>query len=145
MTKIIRDIAIAAAPEKIMEYISNVKNHTAFIPPLKSVDDVEGDEQTVGAGWTWTFEMGGMEFSGKAETVEYVPGQKFQYKTTGGIESIFTYSVTSDGEGSRLTVEVVYEVPASVLGQIADKSVVENMNTAQADAATQNIKAILEG
>ena len=86
-----------------------------------------------------------MELSGTAVTLEYIAGQKFQYKTNGGIESTLTYSVAPEAEGTRLTVEIDYEVPASVLGQITDVSIVENMNTTQADAATQNIKAILEG
>ena len=42
-------------------------------------------------------------------------------------------------------IDVEYAVPDSVLGKIADKAVLENMNQAQADAAAENIKAILEG
>lgn len=145
MAKITKVISVVATPKNVMEYISDVKNHTAFIPPLKSIENVDGNERTPGTDWNWTFEMGGVELFGKSETVAYEEGVLFQYKTSGGIESTFTYSVVAEGEGTQLTIEVEYEIPESVLGKIADKSVIENMNTSQADAAAENIKAILEG
>jgi carbon monoxide dehydrogenase subunit G len=145
MAKIIKTVSVNVAPSKIMGYVSDVKNHTAFIPPLKSVENVDGNERTPGASWEWTFDMGGVELKGKAETLEYKEGELFRYKTQGGIESTFTYRVSPEGQGTKLSIEVDYEVPQSVLGKIADKSIVEKMNTAQADAAANNIKSILEG
>lgn len=145
MTQITRTITIAALPEKVMSYISDVRNHTAFIPPLKSIEQADGDERTPGKDWTWTFEMGGVELKGTSVTLDYQEGKLFKYKTNGGIESTFTYEAVPEGDGSRLTIMVDYEVPHTVLGKIADKSVVERMNNTQADATAENIKSILEG
>ena len=85
MAHISKTVSIAAAPDKVMGYVSDVHNHTAFIPPLKSVDEIGDDGQKVGATWKWTFDMGGVELHGSAETVEYTPGSWFSYKTNGGM------------------------------------------------------------
>jgi hypothetical protein len=145
MSIITKNIFVAASPIDIMNYISDVRNHPAFIPPLKSIDAVEGDEKQEGTDWDWVFEMGGIELHGKSHTLEYKEGELFRYKTTGGIISEFTYATNPEGEGTNLSITVEYEVPETVLGNIADASVVEKLNEAQADAAAENIKAILEG
>ena len=145
MATITKSVSINAAPASVMGYISDVKNHTAFIAPLKSVENISGDAQAPGTTWDWTFEMAGVQLTGQSETLAYEPGAVFKYKTHGGIDSTFTYAASPAGEGTNLTIEVEYEVPATVLGAVADKGVVEGMNAQQADAAADNIKAILEG
>jgi hypothetical protein len=49
----------------------------------------------------------------------------------------------ADG-GSRVTADVVYEVPQGVLAKVADKAVVERMNEGDADRAAQSLKTILD-
>lgn len=144
MSRATKIVSINVSPEKVMEYISNVSNHPAFIPPLKSVENISGDPINRGTVWDWTFVMAGIEFKGKSETVDYQPGKIFKYKTTGGIASTFTYNVEPEGSGSRLTMDVEYEVPSSLLGKI-NQTAVEKINSESAEAAEENIKIILEG
>ena len=144
MSRATKIVSINASPEKVMEYISNVSNHPAFIPPLKSIENIGGDVTKPGTVWDWTFVMAGLEFKGKSETVEYQPGKVFKYKTMGGIVSTFTYSVEAEGSASRLTMDVEYEVPSSLLGK-ANLAAVEKVNADSAEAAEENIKTILEG
>ncbi len=145
MAHITKIVSVKSDPTKITDYISRVKNHPAFISALKSIENLTGDEHEAGAQWDWTFAMGGVELVGKGETVEYIPGKVFAYKTTGEAESKFTYSVEAEGEGSRLTMDVEYAMPEGVLAKLADATVVERLNEQEADHAVENIKAILEG
>lgn len=145
MSTISKTVSIKADSKVVIDYVSNVKNHPAFIPPLKSVDAVEGDERDAGTDWDWVFEMGGVELHGKSYTTEYKEGELFKYRTDGGIKSEFTYAVSPEENGTKLSITVEYGVPESVLGKIADASVIEKLNEEQADAAAANIKAILEG
>jgi uncharacterized membrane protein len=126
-----------------MSYIADVKNHPAFIGPLKSVANVNGDPKKPGTSWDWTFVMAGVEFSGRAETVSYEGGKKFSYKTTTGIQSTFTYSAEPQGSGVKVTVDVTYEVPGSLISKM-QASVVEKLNDAEGARAVENLKAILD-
>lgn len=141
--EIVRTVHLASESKAVIDYIADVANHPAFIPTLKSVTKVSGDPKRPGTSWEWTYVMTGVELVGRAETTEYVAGERFGFKTT-GIESAFTYSVEPEGAGSRLTARVSYEVPAGVLAKVADRAVILRANEQAADDAVKNLKTILE-
>jgi carbon monoxide dehydrogenase subunit G len=143
MAKVTRKFTVKRNPEAVIDYISDVENHPAFIPPLKSVANIAGDPKRKGSHWDWTFVMAGVEIKGKAETADYQAGKRYSFKTT-GIDSTFIYTVEAADGGSRVTADVVYEVPQGVLAKIADKTVVERMNERDADKAAQSLKTILD-
>jgi carbon monoxide dehydrogenase subunit G len=143
MAKVTRKFNVKRKPEAVIDYIADVENHPAFIPPLKSVANIAGDPKRKGTHWDWTFVMAGVEIKGKAETAEYQAGKRYSFKTT-GIDSTFIYTVEPADGGSRVTADVVYEVPQGVLAKIADKAVVERMNERDADKAAQSLKTILD-
>jgi carbon monoxide dehydrogenase subunit G len=141
MVDVKRSLHVEADPARVIEYISDVSNHPAFIPPLKDVTNLSGDPKQVGTRWDWTFTMAGVQVKGHAETVDYVSGKKFSFRTT-GIDSTFKYEVEPDGGGSRLTATVSYEVPEGVLAKIADRAVVARINEGEADHAVKNLQTI---
>ena len=143
MSRVAKSAVISANADQIMNYIADVKNHPAFIGPLKSVSNVNGDSKKTGTSWDWTFVMAGVEFSGRAETVSYEPGKKFTYKTTTGIQSTFTYSAEPQGKGVKVTVDVTYDVPSSLLSKM-QAGVVEKLNEAEGARAVENLKALLD-
>ena len=143
MARVDKSVVISSPPEKVIAYIADVSNHPAFISSLKSVANLRGDSRKPGTGWDWTYVMAGVEISGKAETVAYTPGKQFTYKTTTGIESTFTYRVEPATGGSRLSVDVVYQIPKSLLGKM-QAAVVEKLNDAEGARAVENLKAILD-
>jgi uncharacterized membrane protein len=143
MSRVAKSAVVSANPDQIMNYIADVKNHPAFIGPLKSIANVNGDSKKAGTSWDWTFVMAGVEFSGRAETVSYEPGKKFSYKTTTGIQSTFTYTAEPQGKGVKVTVDVTYDVPSSLLSKM-QTGVVEKLNDAEGVRAVENLKAILD-
>ena len=143
MSRVTKVASIKADPEKVLAYIADVKNHPAFISALKSVDNLHGDPKEIGEGWDFTFSMGGVEVKGKAETADYVEGKHYSFKTTTGIVSTFSYSVEPENGGTRLTMDVEYEIPQNVVAKLLDKAVVERLNDQEGDRAVENLQAIL--
>ena len=143
MSRVAKSAVINGNADQIMNYIADVKNHPAFIGPLKSIANVNGDPKKPGTSWDWTFVMAGAEFSGRAETVGYEAGKKFSYRTTTGVESTFTYTAEPQGGGVKVTVDVTYDVPSTLLSRM-QASVVEKLNDAEGVRAVENLKAILD-
>ena len=143
MSRVAKSAVINGNADQIMSYIADVKNHPAFIGPLKSIANVNGDPRKAGTSWDWTFVMAGVEFSGRAETAGYEPGKKFSYRTTTGVESTFTYTAEPQGSGVKVTVDVTYDVPGTLLSKM-QASVVEKLNDAEGVRAVENLKAILD-
>ena len=145
MAKITRIVKLPADPKRVIDYLSDVQNHPAFVSPLKSVSGLSGGSHQIGTHWDWTFLMAGVEIQGRAETVAFEEGRRFAFRTTSGVQSTFSYSAEPDGAGSKFTMEVEYEAPASVLAKVLDKAVIERQNEAEGDRTAANIKAIFEG
>lgn len=143
MSRVAKSAVITNNADRIMTYIADVKNHPAFIGPLKSIANVNGDPKKPGTSWDWTFVMGGVEFTGRAETVKYESGKTFSYRTTTGIQSTFTYSAEPQGNSVKVTVDVTYDVPQTLLSKM-QTSVVEKLNEAEGARAVENLKAILD-
>ena len=143
MSRVAKSAVINGSADQIMNYIADVKNHPAFIGPLKSVANLNGDPKKSGTSWDWTFVMAGVEFSGRAETVSFEPGRTFSYRTTTGVESTFTYTAEPGNGGVKVTVDVTYNVPQALLSRM-QAAVVETLNDAEGSRAVENLKAILD-
>jgi len=143
MSRVAKSAVINNKADQIMNYIADVRNHPAFIGPLKSVANLNGDPKQAGTSWDWTFVMAGVEFTGRAETIGYEGGRKFTYKTTTGVQSTFVYSAEPQGNGVKVSIDVTYEVPQALLSRM-QTAVVEKLNDAEGSRAVENLKAILD-
>ena len=144
MSKVAQSLEVNSSPDSVMDYIIDITNHPAFIGPLKSVTNIKGDVKKPGTTWDWVYSLAGVELAGKAETVRFVPGKEFVYKTTTGAKSTFTYRADSaGGKKTKLSLNVDYEVPVNALGKMK-ASVFEKLNDAEGKRVVENLKALLE-
>ena len=143
MSKVAQSVEVNCTPDSLMEYIVDVTNHPAFIGPLKSVANVKGDVRKPGTSWDWVYNIAGVELSGKAETVRFVPSKEFVYKTTTGAKSTFTYRAEGAGAKTKLSLNVEYEVPTNALGKMK-ASMFEKLNEAESKRVVENLRALLE-
>jgi len=144
MPKVHKTVDVDVDAKKAINYIADVRNHPAFIPPLKSIESVEEDPRLHETDWDWTFVMAGVELHGKSQTSKYEEGKAFSYKTWGEIESQFTYKIEDNNGQQELSIEVEYEVPEGVIAKAANKTLVQNINEKSAQQAVENLKVILE-
>jgi hypothetical protein len=75
--------------------------------------------------------------------VAFEPGRTFSFRTSTGIRSTFVYSCEPDGAATRVTIDVTYDVPESLVAKL-QLSVVEKWNDAEGARAVENLKAILD-
>lgn len=143
MPNVSKSVKVNRSPSEVIDYIADVSNHPAFIGPLKSVTDLAGDPRKPGTSWTWIFVMAGVEISGSAETIKYEPGKLFSYRTTSGALSTFEYSASPQGDGTKVTIKVDYEIPKSLVGKVQGP-VVERLNDLDGQRAVDNLKVILD-
>ena len=144
MSKVTQSLEVNSSPDSVMDYIIDITNHPAFIGPLKSVTNIKGDVKKPGTTWDWVYSLAGVELAGKAETVRFVPGKEFVYKTTTGAKSTFTYRAdAARGKKTKVSLNVDYEVPTNALGKMK-ASVFEKLNDAEGKRVVENLKALLE-
>jgi uncharacterized membrane protein len=145
MTRTIHaDAHIENTPEAVIAYIADVRNRPLFISMLKSVSDIQGDPAGVGTTWKWTWSALGLEFEGTARSLEHEPGRRYAFQSEGGIESRWTYRAEPEQNGTRLTVDLEYEVPERALPILPTESILNSMRQSEIDRAVQNLKTILD-
>ena len=136
------EVQVNNSPQAVIDYIANIENRPSYLPSLKSVSNIEGE--SVGATWTWCWSLLGIDFEGTATCTQYEAGQSYVFKTEGGIESTFSYQAEADGEGTRLTIRVDFELPESILSQVGVDSLLAAAKQKEADAVVENLKTILD-
>lgn len=78
-------------------------------------------------------------------TREYAPGSFILFDIEGGvIRGTSRWSHAPVGDGTRLTCVLDYETLGGGLGAIADKLLLERMNTEQLEKSLSNLKALVE-
>ena len=130
-------------PEAVIDYIADPSNRPMFLKQLKSVSDVQKDPATGLSTWKWTFGVLGLEFEGTGRTTDYQPGKLYRFETEGGIDSTWTYEAAPDGDGTRLSVRVDYEVPERAIPFLPTDAIAAGMRKSEAEKTIENLKTIL--
>jgi hypothetical protein len=69
--------------------------------------------------------------------------ETLRFQDRGGIASTWTYRAEPRGEGTVLTIDVDYEVPARASGKLPTADIAEQMKRAEADRVAKNLQVIL--
>jgi len=136
------EVQVNNSPQAVIDYVANIENRPSYLPSLKSVSNIEGE--AVGARWTWCWSLLGIDFEGTATCTQHEAGQLYAFKTEGGIESTFTYQAEADGAGTRLTIQVEFAPPASILSLAGLDGLLASAKQKEVDAVVENLKTILD-
>jgi carbon monoxide dehydrogenase subunit G len=130
-------------PEDVIAYVADPRNRPLFFPSLKSISDVQGEPTAVGTTWKWTFVALGMQFSGRGRCLKHEPGKLYSFQTDGGIQSTFTYRAEPESGGTKLTVNLEYQVPESAKPKLPTGDRAQKMREEEAHHVLQNLQLIL--
>jgi uncharacterized membrane protein len=148
LTKIHRDVVVNTDPERCFDFIADPSLAPLFISSLYSIDPIEVEPRGAGNRWGFEYDMFGVPIRGQSECIEFERPNKYVWRSIPGastIDTTFSYTFEPEHAGTRVSLDVEYQVPEQVLGgKIADKLVVERMNEHEADAAISNLKVVLE-
>jgi hypothetical protein len=98
----------------------------------------------VGAHYEWTYKMVGLPLHGESTTVAHVPNERRVVRTTGGVESLWTFVLEPREGGTHLCVNVEYSAPMPLLGRLAERLIVRR-NEREVRLAIENMKDHCEG
>ena len=141
MAKVEQNITINAPVEKVFSYLCDPMNQLEWLPSMTDVRDVTGEG--VGQKFGWTYKMMGIPFKGETEVIESDGNQKHVIKSTGGIQSTWTWTFKSENGKTVVHLTVEYTIPVPVLGKVAERMVLRQ-NERESELAITNLKERLE-
>ena len=144
MAKVERSILINASGDQIDVITQDGKRLAEW---YAGVEKAEPDDvyPNPGGKIVMTYKSGGAKFDITQTVLERIDGQSAKYKMEGMITGTNHWVFTPEGEGTRVTATFDYEMPGGVLGKLADKMIVEGMNTENLEKSLENLKKLVEG
>jgi hypothetical protein len=110
-TRIQAAVSVSHDPISIIRFVADVRNRIRYQDSLTSVTKIDGAPGEVTQSWNWTWDSFGNKFEGLGETVEYDEGRLYCFVTEGEIVSRFTYRAERVEAGSRLFIDVEFDLP----------------------------------
>ena len=145
MATVKQTIDIEAPVEKVYSFIADHPDGaTAFIPGLNRITNVTPAKAGVDQTWDYEFNWFGLVISGHSRCTTFDRPRTYQFKTETGNRSIWTYHFEPRGDGTRLALEVEYDIPQTMLARVATQGVLEKMNQERATETVGNLKALVE-
>lgn len=144
MTKVSSSITISKPIKEVFEYMASPHNGPAFIPNLNENTNIFPEEDGVGQKFDWRFNMAGVDLRGKAEVTEYTSPTKVVILSKGDADSTWTYKLEEADGGTKILVEIDYELAETALQRIANKAVISKLAQKTTEQMLENLKIILE-
>ena len=142
MHRIRKSVEIKAPVNRVYEMLTTPQNLPGIWPSMVEVSNVERKAD----GWQkfdWVYKMAGIHFKGHAETIRADANKYVEIRNSSGIPSTFRWTYEARGGGTMVTCEVEYDMPASVLGKLAE-AVVTKLNEREMTTMLENAKTAIE-
>lgn len=145
MAEFVRSIEIAGTADAVFRQLCDLHQLTRW---STITDTHEGSEElAMGVEFDQSIRVAGVKLPTHWRCVEYDPPRSVAYEATsaGGGRLHMRQLVSSAASGCRVDLEVNYDLPGGVLGDIADRVYLERRNEREAEHSLQNLKDIVEG
>jgi carbon monoxide dehydrogenase subunit G len=140
--KLTRKIEINAPVDRVFSFLTDPNHILEVMPSLTEVANI--DRKADGAhSFDYVYKMAGLRLHGHSATSMVEKNKRVIVKNTGGIPSTFDYTYEAVGKGMRLTLNVDYSIPGSVLAKLAEP-IVHRVNEHEAETFLQNVKTRIE-
>jgi len=144
MGKVEKSIRIRAPLSKVFAYVTDPENWTRYVPSLISVKNISNDPPVKGTTFDWTYRVLGMNFRGKGTVTAYTKDRRFALRMEGSFPIEETFLFEPDGDGTRLSFEVSYELPGKVLSVVSRMPVIERVHSREAGEVMKRLKDLCE-
>ena len=146
MTRVERAIEIDSAPEDVFAVLTDLDRLPEWATIVVATRDVSRLPLAAGCTFRQTVRVLGQEIESEWHVLALEAPRLVSYEAQapGGGRMAMTQRVLPSGRGSRVELEVDYELPGGIVGEIVDKVYMERHNEQEAERSLANLKEILE-
>lgn len=144
MTTVKSEIIINRHIDDVFRYMASPHNGPAFIPYLSENANIFPKKDGVGQKFDYKFNMVGVELVGTAEVTVYDPPHKVVMSSEGDSDSKWTYIMEEVEGGTKVKIQIDYELSETALQRIANMMVINKIAQKTVEQMAENLKVILE-
>jgi len=144
MNKIRREVTIDARMDKVFEFLANPNNLPEIWPNVLEVKNITPSKVSGAFDFDWAYSMAEVRLDARAETVKYHQYDSLEVKSQNGLESAIGWKLAPNGgKGTRLTLEMDYEIPDALADKAAAQKLIQE-NERHVDDMLENLKKSVE-
>jgi len=146
MTHIARTINIAATPSQVFEVLQDLDRLPELSEMTVEVRNGPGRPIKTGDRFDQIIKVAGVEIDTEWEVTEVVADSliRVEGRSKSNGAASMTEHLHADGTGCRVELDVDYEPPFGLLGEIADKVVFESRHEDEAEQILGRLKRLCE-
>lgn len=147
MANIAREVSIDCPPSDVYALLSEVERLSEFSDMTVAVKNGPGRPLRVGDRFDQVIKLLGVEIDSEWEVIEMVQDSaiRLEGRSKANGRATLTHHVSPNGTGCVVRLEVDYDPPFGILGEIADKIVFEQKNEEDVEHILERLRALCEG
>jgi len=146
MANIVRETSVSCPPSDVFAVLADVERLPEFSDMTVAVKNGPGRPLQVGDHFDQVVKVVGIEVDTEWEVTEMVTDSRIRVegRSKSNGRASMTETVTSADDGCVVRIEVDYDPPLGLLGEIADKMLFEKGHEDQAEQILVRLKALCE-
>ncbi len=146
MAHIKRHIDVVASPDAVFSLLTDLDRLPEWATIVVDSRDASARPLTAGCTFRQTIRVMGRELDTEWRVTEFEPARRLAHEATAamGGHLAMTQTITPRDGGTRVQLEVDYELPGGFLGDLLDAAGVEAHNEREAERSLQNLKELLD-
>ena len=147
MGHINRSTSVACPPEQVFAVLADVERLPEFSAMTVDIRNGPGRPVQVGDRFDQVVRILGKELESEWRVVEVQEPSllRFEGTATAGANATLVERLTPDGDGTRVELDVEYDLPLGILGDAVDAVFLHSKNEEQAEEILSKLKALCEG
>jgi len=146
MSSLTRATTVSCPPERVFAVLAEVERLPEFSDMTVAVRNGPGRPVQVGDTFDQVVRVLGKELESEWQVVEVRSPSLLRFEGTapGGAKASLTERLVPEGDGTRVELEVDYDLPLGILGHAVDAVYLHGKNETQAEEILTRLKALCE-
>ncbi|MBN1284344.1 MAG: SRPBCC family protein [Anaerolineae bacterium] len=146
MPHVEKSIVINLPPETVFQFIANQPERMPeWWGPMKEQKRITPAPTVLGSKSSYVYELMKFRVKGEHEVKAITPNRHMRIEVLTGIDCTFDFKFEPVGaSATRLTVNVDYTTPGGILGEVANKLIIEKKNEEAWEEGLATLKHLLE-
>lgn len=148
MTRIERIVDLPSTPDEVFAVLTDLDRLHEWATIVVETRDVSERPMRPGCTFRQTVRVLGQEIESEWVVLEMEPPRVVSYEAKspagGSLKMTQRVEAAAAGGGSRVHLELDYELPGGLIGAVVDRVYLEQKNEEEAEKSLANLRALLE-
>src|SRR5713226_6580692 len=139
MAEIHKSTTVAAPADKVFEIVDDPENFPKYVPNVHDVVDVRRSAGRIGDSFRVIYKVLGVTFDERFTVTDYARPYRITSTFSGGMTGTFAWTFEPQGEGSKINIDIDYQLAGGPLGKAVDSLMLQRVNEKTIEDTLQNL------